>query len=214
MLKKVIYYRLDELDDSYGLPCVHKPFQIGGTFKDYLDDLLGATYYPDVQTNVNDNNVKKLWTSVVSKYFYHAIVKMTMPCVVDDSYLQSEEYSQLLLKEYKKWVYKYLALLDETSPYYLPLLKYYDDSANKLMDDIKAISKNKVKFNDTPQNPNTADVYEGDNYITHFTATEGETSSPLMSKMMRLKEIQDNYRDLMSQWVKDFERIFYQQEVE
>ena len=30
---------------------------------------------------------------------------------------------------------------------------------------------------------------------------------------MRLKEIQDNYRDMMSTWVKDFERLFYQEEV-
>lgn len=212
MIKKVIYYRLDELDNSYGLPLIIKPFNIGGTFKDFLDDLLGATYYPSVQTNVNDSNVKKLWTSVVSKYFYHAIVKMILPFDTPESYLDTAEYTQLLLNEYKKWVYKYLSLLDETSTYYLPLLKYYDDSANKLMDDIKATSKNAVKFNDTPQNPNTGGAYEGDNYITHYTSTEGENSSPLMSKMMRLKEIQDNYRNLMSQWVKDFERIYYQEE--
>ena len=81
------------------------------------------------------------------------------------------------------------------------------------MADIKATSKNKVKFNDTPQNPNNDSVYEGDNYITHFTSTEGENSSPLMSKIMRLKEIQDNYKDLMSTWVRDFERIFYQEEI-
>ena len=81
------------------------------------------------------------------------------------------------------------------------------------MDDIKATSKNKVKFNDTPQNPNAEGVYEGDNYITHFTATEGESSSELNSKIMRLKEIQHNYRDMMSTWVKDFERLFYQEEV-
>ena len=94
----------------------------------------------------------------------------------------------------------------------MTMLGAYADAQSKLMDDIKATSKNKVKFNDTPQNPNSAGVYEGDNYITHFTATEGETSSELMSKIMRLKEIQDNYKDLMSIWVRDFERIFYQEE--
>ena len=82
-----------------------------------------------------------------------------------------------------------------------------------LMADITATSKNAVKFNDTPQNQNVGSKYEGDDYITHFTSTEGETKSPLMTKIMRLKEIQDNYKDLLSIWVRDFERIFYQEEI-
>ena len=94
----------------------------------------------------------------------------------------------------------------------MTMLDNYAAAKDELMADIKATSKNKVKFNDTPQNPNGATgVYEGDDYITHFTSTEGENSSPLMSKIMRLKEIQDNYKDLMSIWVNDFRKLFYEE---
>ena len=75
------------------------------------------------------------------------------------------------------------------------------------MADIKATTKNKVSFNDTPQNDNESGTYEGDNYITHFTKNEGESSSPLMSKQMRLKEIQENYKDVLSDWIKEVARV-------
>ena len=212
MLKKVIYYKFYELDLEYGLPSFAEPYSVNSTFEQYLDEIL--TDYSGLTVDVSNTKVDNLWKSVISKYYYHAIVRMELPFDTPDSYLQSTEYVNNLRIEYKKWIWKFLALLEDTADYYLNLLSYYDSARESLMADIKAISKNKVKFNDTPQNPNTDDVYEGDNYITHFTATEGETSSPLMSKMMRLKEIQENYRSLMSQWIRDFERVFYQQEVE
>ena len=42
--------------------------------------------------------------------------------------------------------------------------------------------------------------------------TKGETSSPLMTKMMRLKEIQDHYKNLIADWVNEFERLFIEGE--
>ena len=216
MLKKVLYYTITELDNEFGIPFITNQFDIPAlvTLKDYLDETLGESNYRSVQTDITNANVIKLWKGVFDKYFYHAIVKIELPFDTPDSYLESDEFYRLKESEYYKWIRKFLSLLDETSTYYLAVLGAYQSSASELMDDITATSKNKVKFNDTPQNPNTAGVYEGDDYITHFTATEGETKSPLMTKIMRLKEIQDAYKDAMSDWIKGFERIFYQEEVD
>ena len=213
MLKKVLYYGFLELDEKFGIPSFSNPFEISNslTLKDYLDDILGEGRYSGLQTDITNTNVNTLWKNVINKYWEHAIVKKVVPFNTD---INTIEFENEVQKAYVKWVYKFLALLDETSTYYLAVLGAYQSSASELMADITATSKNKVKFNDTPQNPNTSDVYEGDNYITHFTSTEGETKSPLMTKIMRLKEIQDAYKDAMSDWVKDFERIFYQEEVE
>ena len=210
MIYKTLYYGLIELDQEFGLPTFTNPFDIEGTLKAYLDDMLVEGEYGSLQTDITNANVIKLWKNVVNKYYDHAIVKMVVPI---DTETATYSFAEKLNHEYKKWIWKFLALLDETSTYYLAVLGAYQSSATELMDDITATSKNKVKFNDTPQNANTEGVYEGDNYITHFTATEGETKSPLMTKIMRLKEIQDAYKDAMSDWVKDFERIFYQEEI-
>ena len=212
MLKKVLYYGFLELDDTFGIPSFNYPFDNNNTtLKEYLDDILGEGRYGALQTDITNANVIKLWKNVINKYWEHAIVKMKVGFNED---LDTSAYENRLREAYKKWVWKFLALLDETSTYYLAVLGAYQSSANQLMDDIKATSKNAVKFNDTPQNTNASGVYEGDDFITHFTSTSGETSSPLMSKIMRLKEIQDAYKDAMSDWVKGFERIFYQEEVD
>ena len=203
---KDYYFNLLELDEEYGGPCISEPFKFAAstTIKVWMDDL--GMSYPDVQTNLNSANVTKLWKSVVSRFFYNAALRITIPCEasIEDVDIRSE---------YIKWIWRFLALLDQTSPYYLTLLEAYDSAATSLMDDITATSKNKVKFNDTPQNANTGDVYEGDNYITNFTSTEGESSSPLMSKIMRLKEIQDHYKSVMGDWVNEFQKLFYEVEI-
>lgn len=205
MLKKVYYYNFNDIDDTYS------PFHKGtmSSFIQHLlqlddpDDLSNYQLPADLSTNAVYNELLSL---IMGRYHEHAIIKISK-C------FNEEPSDEEVENELYKWGIKFISLLNMTYEYYTTLLAQYAGAKADLMADIKATSKNAVSFNDTPQNPNTAGVYEGDDYITHFTKTSGETSSPLMSKIMRLKEIQDNYRDLMSSWVRDFERIFYQEEV-
>lgn len=202
MLKKIYFYKYGDIDEEY-FP--FKKINLADFIRGALDleSLTGLELPSDIATNSAYNDLISL---VLGKYNEHGIIKI-IKCI------NQEPSSEDITAAYKNWIYKLISLLNETYEYYTTLLANYTSAKADLMADIKATSKNKVKFNDTPQNPNTSEVYEGDNYITHFTSTEGENSSPLMSKMMRLKEIQDNYKDLMSTWVRDFERIFYQEEI-
>ena len=211
---KDYYYNFPQLDTIFGVPSFIQPFLIGEDLNSFLTDILGENNYTGVQTDVTDATVNKLFEAVINKYYKNAIVRIELPFDTPESYLATQDYEDELRRLYKEWIWKFLALLDETSPYYLTILSAYDGAKTELMDDITAISRNKVKFNDTPQNANTSDVYEGDNYITNFTATEGESSSPLMSKIMRLKEIQDHYKNTMADWVKEFQKIFYEVEMD
>ena len=202
MLKKIYFYKYSDIDNQY-FP--FKKISLDAFIENALDleSITGLELPSDISTNTIYNDLISL---VLGKYNEHGIIKI-VKCF-DEEAPSSEEISAA----YKNWIYKLISQLNETYEYYTTLLAQYSSAKADLMADIKATSKNKVKFNDTPQNPNTAQVYEGDNYITHFTSTEGENSSPLMSKMMRLKEIQDNYKDLLSTWVRDFERIFFQED--
>ena len=202
MLKKVYYYKFSDLEETY------LPFSKGNLanlikYILNLEDLTGLQVPSDISTNAVYNELISL---VLGKYHEHAIIKI-IKFINEDNPTDEEIYVKL-----QEWCFKLIALLNDTYEYYTTLLNLYNSAKTDLMADIKATSKNKVKFNDTPQNTNTSGTYEGDNYITHFTATEGENSSPLMSKIMRLKEIQENYKNLMRQWVADFERIFYQED--
>ena len=204
MLKKVYYYNLQDINPDYypfaKMDLVNFLKSVWGT-----ETLADWQLPSDLTTNATIYN--ELISLVFGRFHEHAIIKVV-------KYINEDPSENEIFQKFMAWVNKFVSWLNDTHDYYVTLLTNYTNAKADLMADITATSKNKVKFNDTPQNPNTSDVYEGDNYITHFTATEGETKSPLMTKIMRLKEIQDAYKDAMSDWVKSFERIFYQEEVE
>ena len=202
MLNKVYYYSLYDYGE-------YTPF-VKGDMVNFIKFILGEeslTGYQVPSDLASNSAYNELLSLLMGKYWEHAIVKIKKGVNDEEPTLEEKE------EAFFKWGIKFISLLNETYEYYTTLLAQYAGAKADLMADIKATSKNSVKFNDTPQNANTEGAYEGDDYITHFTATAGETSSPLMSKIMRLKEIQDNYKDLMSTWVRDFEKIFYQEEV-
>lgn len=199
-MNKVIYYNSDDIFAILGVDLT--PYN-ADKLADICTDLnIDLTNYP---YNVSSDLLKDFWQRVIARYYdeyYFRIVRAFGLPAPDSTEVESE---------FKKWILRFLNFLAQTHEYYSTLLSEYASAKASLMADIKATSKNKVKFNDTPQNPNNLGVYEGDDYITHFTSTEGETSSPLMSKMMRLKEIQDHYKDLMSDWVNSANKLFIEE---
>lgn len=204
MFKKIYYYSLQDIAGDTCFENVDCINFLKAIFS--VESLSGYTVPSDLTTK--KTLYDELISLVFSRFREHAIVK------ISKYQFQLDPTSEEIDYESQKWGMKFLAYLNDSHDFYITLLGLYADAKSKLMDDIKATSKNNVKFNDTPQNANTEGVYEGDNYITHFTHTEGETTSQLTSKIMRLKEIQDAYKDVMSDWVRGFERIFYTEEVE
>lgn len=201
MYRAIYYYKFADLNDY--IPFSKLTFSSSLIAALGVENLNNIEVPSDLTTSATIYN--ELFSLVIGKHRNLACIKIT-------KFFNEEPTSEEKAAALKEFYCRYLSLLNDTYEVYMVLLKEYAAARDSLMADIKATSKNKVKFNDTPQNPNNLEVYEGDDYITHFTKTEGETSSPLMSKIMRLKEIQENYRDLMSEWTRDFQRIFYEED--
>ena len=195
MIKKQYCYTLKDFETPF-----FKIRPYGNTsFKNFITDRLSIDgALTNLPFNLNDSNVEKVWQEVVSSNYKRFIFKLDYE-ITDGS----EELEALT-----DWAYKFINLLGQSYDYFNTLLTHYEASKTHLMDDITATSENKVGFNDTPQNPNSSQVYEGDDYLTHFTKTKGSTSSPLMSKIMRLKEIQDNFKDCLHDWAKYLSRVW------
>lgn len=200
-MSRVFYYNADDIYAIQGVSLF--PYE-ATPLKQIVEDEAGfdLTNYP---VNLNSDIVKDLWQRIIARYNDDYIFRI----VIKDN-VSSPSQSEAT-NEFYKWLTRVMNFIAQTYEYYSTLLGVYAGAKASLMEDIKATSKNKVKFNDTPQNPNNLGVYEGDDYITHFTSTEGETSSPLMSKMMRLKEIQDHYKDLMEDWVDKASKLFIEE---
>ena len=202
MIKKYFYYTLkDFANDSILLNFNVSPYG-NSTFKNFIEkrcQITVATDFASLPFAITDSNVEKVWQEVVSSNYKRFIMKSS----------NEIESPSIDLENIKEWAFKFINLLAQSYDYFNTLLVNYAASKDSLMADIKATSENSVGFNDTPQNPNTAGVYEGDDYLTHFTKTKGSTSSPLMSKIMRLKEIQDNYKDALNDWAKYLSKAWF-----
>ena len=195
MIKKQYCYTLKDFESPFFNV---RPY--GNTsFENFIKNRLSLDgVLTNLPFQLNDSNVEKVWQEVVSSNYKRFILK------TDYELTDGTQELEVLTD----WAYKLINLLAQSYDYFNTLLNFYASEKAHLMDDITATSDNKVSFNDTPQNPNTADVYEGDNYLTHFTKTHGSNSSPLMSKIMRLKEIQDNFKDCLHEWSKYLTRVW------
>lgn len=203
--KKVYYYAFNEI-------LSHTPFA-KISMKSFLVDLFDleddtelANYQLPSDLTTNAQIYDELLSLIYGRYYHKVAFKIVkLPFQADPS------PEEIAAKE-KEWGYKFVSLLNMTYDYYMTLLLAYRENKANLMADIEAISSNMIKYNDTPQNANTEGVYEGDDYISNFTKTEGRSSSPLTTKINRLKEIQDSYKNVMRDWVNQFEKLFMEEQ--
>lgn len=199
--KKVYYFTLRDMDSPIPFSKASMKQLLKVIYDQETDSDLVANIQlpPDFLTNEAIYN--ELFTLLNGRYYDEYIFKI-------EKWPSEEPSSEEVESAFYNWVYKCVSLLNLTYEYYVPLLTFYRANKSNLMDDITALSRNKIKYNDTPQNANASGVYEGDDYITQFTKTEGESISPLTTKINRLKEIQDGYKNVMADWVKEFEKLF------
>lgn len=203
MLIKKYYYNCKDINRIALGPAYLVPYE-SKTLKYICDELgIAPTTLPFA---LNDLYVEGLWQRIISRYYDDYLF------VIKKDANEEEPDNSEVDEQFVRWIERFFSFLVQTYNYYYLILKAYTDAQGTLMNNIKATSKNKVNFNDTPQNANTGDTYEGDNYITHFTKTEGETSSPLMTPIMRLKEIQDHVKRTWADWVDEAERLFIEGE--
>ena len=209
-IKKEIYLSLEDVydkDEEYSkkypyYDASHLAYLVANWVN--MDLIEGYFLYDDESSTYFKDPFSEVFENVYAKFWQKPIIKLVKSIDEDDNISTAN-----LVDEVGKWFTKYLQLFEKTYPYYSNLLTLYKNNESKLLDNIKATTDNSVKFNDTPQNSNSSGTYEGDNYITTFTKSKTESSSELNTKMMRLKEIQDHYKNVMADWVKEFECLFY-----
>lgn len=199
MLIKKYYYLLKEFAPTgYTLDY---PFN-NSTFKQFIEDIAELDAHLSLPISLSDTYVEKMWQQLIAKY-EHNYIFVISKCA--GSYEPTEDE---IFAAFVNWAKKLELRVIESYDYYRSLCAFYDAAHDNLMADVVATSSNKVKFNDTPQNLGTGDTYDTDDYNTHVTTTSGESTSPMMTKIMRLKEIQDHYKSVMDDWVKYVGRVF------
>lgn len=168
-----------------------------------LADLTGK----QVPSDLSDSNAKynELISSVLGRFYEKPVGIVLLECT------EENPTNEALNSVGEKFAYRVIAVLNRTHDRYMTLLTEYANAKTHLMDQVKSGTVSKRKHNDTPQNSNALEPYEGDDYISDFTKFETENASDMATKMTRLAEITDSYHDVMDDWVNEFKRIFLEE---
>lgn len=112
-------------------------------------------------------------------------------------------------QEIYEFVYKFCGLIISTEDRYLALLKSYVAAKDKLLAPLKTTSNSSNRFNDTPQNGGD---YSGDPFTSAINQIASTTEIDSDTIMGRLRELQGNYRNVLRDWVDEFNKLFVKED--
>lgn len=140
--------------------------------------------------------INDLWQSIIARYYDDYAIMVSE----DDDTIPSLTWEII-----SPFFNKLINTITRTKDYYLTLLNIYNNQKNNLLNQVKSISTNTTRFNDTPQN---GGEFENDNHTSEFTKVNNSIESDVNTMMYRINEIQKLYRNVMKDWVDEFEKLF------
>lgn len=114
------------------------------------------------------------------------------------------------LSEYTRQVFIYhlTTMIEMTKERYITLLTSYTSAAAKLLAPLKTTIDSSNRFNDTPQN--TGD-FSTDPFTTSINQISSTTEVETETIMSRLRELQRDYRNVLTDWSDEFAKIFIEE---
>lgn len=183
-----IYYSFEDAMNML----MTSPFIFKTSLNNFISALDGYIYnvseLPLTLTNTHLNSLFKL---IYSRY--------------KDEYIVCLDDFELAPEHVASWSVKLINKILLTQDRYIYLLEAYANNRDRLLSSLKATSENTVRFNDTPQNSGS---YEDLEHNSTVTKTENVTTSDSTTLMNRIKEISNNYENLLLDWSNEFEECF------
>lgn len=169
---------------------------------DDLRMLLISLIQDGFQTSVLDSNFA--WTNENYPKVLDLVIRrfITDYCVVSDS----ESYPATPAKNF---IAKLIYILEMTTPRYTTLINSYEQSREKLLNPVIIKTTGINRFNDTPQDGGD---FANDSHTTNLTEIENKTENDADTAMGRIREIEENYKNLLLTWSKEFESLFFSEE--
>lgn len=163
-----------------------------------LRTLLVSLIQAGFQTSVLDNEYD--WTNENYPKVLDLVIRrhITDYCVVSDS----EAYPATPAKNF---LAKLIYVLEMTTPRYTTLINSYEESRENLLNPVIIKTTGINRFNDTPQDEGD---FANDSHTTNLTEIENKTENDADTAMGRIREIEENYKNLLLIWSREFESLF------
>ena len=160
-------------------------------------DIIKSNLIPANNANeLLDPMINELWQSIIARYYDDYVIMISE----DDDTIPSLTWENI-----SPFFNKLINTITRTKDYYLTLLNIYNNQKNNLLNQVKSISTNTTRFNDTPQN---GGEFVNDMHTSEFTKVNNSIESDVNTLMYRINEIQRLYRNVMKDWVDEFEKLF------
>ena len=167
-----------------------------------LRTLLVSLIQAGFQTSVLDSDFA--WTNENYPKVLDLVIRrhITDYCVVSDS----ESYPATPAKNF---LAKLIYVLEMTTPRYTTLINSYEESRENLLNPVIIKTTGINRFNDTPQDEGD---FANDSHTTNLTEIENKTENDADTAMGRIREIEENYKNLLLIWSREFESLFLSEE--
>ena len=185
---------------------------MGITYPTFPEFISGFGYELDSEsidflTNQTKGTGFELWKSIYFRYydmFVFFIDYHKLGISIDEA-LGKKTWIKYVSDYFWDFLIRFLSILSQTKNRYEILIGEYNKQKSSLMNQLKTSSTTKSRFNDVPQEKL---VYQSDDYATNASIGESETSTDTTTPILRLKEIEINYSNIIKDWTSEFEGLF------
>lgn len=101
-----------------------------------------------------------------------------------------------------------VGIIMNTYDRYASILDAYSNAKSSLMNKLQDVSSGVSRYNDTPQNEEANDEFEGDAHVTNLTKFENQMERDVMTPVARLDELTRLYNNIIKDWTNEFQSLF------
>ena len=185
---------------------------MGITYPTFPEFISGFGYELDSEstdfwTNQTKGTGFELWKSIYFRYydmFVFFIDYHKLGISIDEA-LGKKTWIKYVADDFRDFLMRFLSIVSQTRNRYETLIGEYDKQKSSLMDRLKTSSTTKSRFNDVPQEKLE---YQSDDYATNASIGESESFTDTTTPILRLKEIEINYSNIIKDWTSEFEGLF------
>ena len=185
---------------------------MGITYPTFPEFISGFGYELDSEstdfwTNQSKGTGFELWKSIYFRYydmFVFFIDYHKLGISIDEA-LGSKTWIKYVSDYFWDFLIRFLSIVSQTRNRYEILIGEYNKQKSSLMNQLKTSSTTKSRFNDVPQEKLE---YQSDDYATNASIGESESLTDTTTPILRLKEIEINYSNIIKDWTSEFEGLF------
>lgn len=106
------------------------------------------------------------------------------------------------------FVIKLFNVIEYTYKKYQKVIDLYNDNYATLMRELSMTTESGSRYNDTPQEDEVSLSYEENRFTTNLTKSKSVTTRDSDTPIAKIEEIFRNYRNVLLDWLNEFDSLF------